>query len=227
MIPLPGHTIIGNSLGVEMAQKEIALQTSSGGSVRAIEHLALRMRPDQLVEFSLLLQQGVAVPVVIGCSLRSLLCDQFSIPAEYVTGRITTIFLDSRPVDNLDSAVIREGSRVTLSAAMPGLVGAVMRSGGFYASLRQGITHTGADSATAAKKGMIRLKLFNLLLAELGPLILARGVILERAELSDLLQRLPASCRLGVARLCQGGEHTLPAAPAGTGPVLLTVTFRE
>lgn len=210
-----------------MAQMEIAHQTPSSGSVQVIEQLTLRMSPDQLVEFSLLLQQGVTVPVVTGCSLRSLLCDQFLIPAEYVSDRITTVFLDSRPVDNLDGAIIREGSRVTLSAAMPGLVGAVMRSGGYYASLRQGITHLEAVSEAQLQKGRIRLKLFNLLLAELGPLILARGVILERAELSELLKNLPTSCRLGVARLCQGGEHTLPSAPAGTGQVLLTVTFRE
>jgi hypothetical protein len=75
---------------------------------------------------------------------------------------------------------------------MPGLVGATMRRGGFYAALRQGISHV-LDSGTSANEcGTVRLKLFNLLLAELGPLVLARGLLLEPYELNELLQSLSA-----------------------------------
>src|SRR6185369_18094764 len=104
-------------------------------------NLVLTMMPDQLRAFYPMLQQGVNVPATVGCTLKSLLCDQFAIPADYVTDRITTVFLDNRPVDDLDRAIVQDGSRVTLSAAMPGLVGATMRRGGFYAALRQGISH--------------------------------------------------------------------------------------
>ena len=92
---------------------------------------------------------------------------------------------------------------------MPGLVGATMRRGGFYAALRQGISH-GVDSVTAAGEcGTIRLKLFNLLLAELGPLVLARGLILESGELTDLLKNL----------------YGVDDVPVFTDRVLLTVLF--
>jgi hypothetical protein len=177
-----------------------------------LETVVLHLAADQLNAFFPLLQQGVTVPARVGCSLKSLLCEQFAIPAEYVTDRITTVFLDNRPVDDLDRTLAQNGSRVTLSAAMPGLVGATMRRGGFYAALRQGISHA-ADSGTAAGEcGTVRVKLFNLLLTELGPLVLARGLILEQGELNDLLQHIP------------GRPEDLTS---GTNRLLLTVFFSE
>ncbi|MBL0225275.1 MAG: hypothetical protein IPQ16_06780 [Geobacteraceae bacterium] len=174
--------------------------------------LTLQLDADQLHAFFPLLQKGVAVPATVGCTLKCLLCDQFSIPADYVTDRITTIFMDNRPVDDLEHTIIQDGSRVTLSAAMPGLVGATMRRGGFYAALRQGISHVSGGAAAADQHGTVRIKLFNLLLAELGPLVLARGLILEPAELADLLKSIP--------------DRPLDSSP-GTSRVLLTVRFNE
>lgn len=157
-----------------------------------LETVELHLDADQLNAFFPILQKGVTIPANVGCTLKSLLCDQFAIPPDYVTDRITTIFLDNRPVDDLDRTIIHDGSRVTLSAAMPGLVGATMRRGGFYAALRRGISHLDDSGAEAGKSGTVRVKLFNLLLAELGPLMLAHGLILDRAERDELMQRLPA-----------------------------------
>lgn len=180
--------------------------------VPGLETLVLHLAVDQLKDFFPLLQRGVLVPATVCCPLRSLLCDQFAIPADYVTDRITTIFLNNRPVDDLDHTIVQDGSRVTLSAAMPGLVGATMRRGGFYAALRQGISHV-ADIVTAAGEcGTVHLKLFNLLLPELGPLVLARGLILEHDELTDLLKNIPG----------QVGDP-----PDSPSRVLLTVYFNE
>jgi hypothetical protein len=174
--------------------------------------LTLTLKPEQLNTFFALLQKGVTVPATVGCTLNTLLCDQFAIPADYVTDRITTIFIDNRPVDDLNGTVIQDGSRVTLSAAMPGLVGATMRRGGFYAALRQGISHVAGNVTAAGEYGTVRLKLFNLLLAELGPLVLARGFFLEQNELSELLQELPA--------LPENSSHYM-------GRVLLSIIFSE
>lgn len=181
-------------------------------AVPGLKSPALQLEADQLKAFFPLLQKGVTVPAIVGCTLKSLLCDQFAIPADYVTDRITTIFLDNRPVDDLDRAIVQDGSRVTLSAAMPGLVGATMRRGGFYAALRQGISHVMENKAAGGQRGTVRLKLFNLLLAELGPLVLARGLFLERDELDELLQSLSAV-----------PNDTL----TGAGTILFTVTFGE
>jgi len=180
--------------------------------VSTMETLALELPANQLGAFFPLLQSGVTVPANVGCPLRSLLCDQFAIPSDYVTDRITTLFFDNSPVDDLDRTIIQDGSRVTLSAAMPGLVGATMRRGGFYAALRQGISHVMEDAMITAACGTVRIKLFNLLLAELGPLILARGIVLEPAELAVLLDGLPA--------------QPVTSAPVTTS-TLVTVHFSE
>jgi hypothetical protein len=180
--------------------------------VPGMETQVVQLSADQLNTFFPLLQKGVTVPADVGCTLESLLCDQFAIPAEYVTDRITTIFLDNRPVDDLDRTLVQDGSRVTLSAAMPGLVGATMRRGGFYAALRQGISHVMDRGAAAAESGTVRIKLFNLLLEELGPLVLARGLILEPGELTDLLQNIP-------------GRPEDP--PVCTGRILVSVLFSK
>lgn len=183
------------------------------------ESVALMVKQDQLSTFFPLLQRGVTVQAIVGCSLRELLTGQFGIPADYVTGRITTIFLDNSPVDDLDST-IREGARVTLSAAMPGLVGAVMRRSGFYAALRQGITHAESADQVEAASGTVRLKLFNLLLPELAPLILARGILLERSELDGLRGELSATSRMGIA-------SSYPCERDACGGILLKVSFRD
>lgn len=151
----------------------------------------LHLPSEQLNIFFPMLQKGVEVPAIVGCSLKSLLIDQFAIPPNYVTDRITTVFLDNRPVDNLEQAIIQDGSRVTLSAAMPGLVGATMRRGGYYAALRQGISHAAGNVTASGTCGTIRVKLFNLLLGELGPLVLAHGLFLKQDELEELLINLP------------------------------------
>ena len=185
--------------------------TAQTSSVPELAAAALQLAADQLNVFYPLLQQGVTVPATVGCTLRSLLCDQLAIPADYVTDRITTVFIDNRPVDDLDRTIVQDGSRVTLSAAMPGLVGATMRRGGYYAALRQGISHVMDNGAAADQVGTVRVKLFNLLLSELGPLVLARGLILEPDELADLLHNLPGRSK---------------DAPAGAGRVLLKIFFK-
>ena len=190
---------------------EMTVSPVSPAAVSPVHHESLLVAADQLNVFFPILQHGVTVPAIVGCSLKSLLCDQFYIPADYVTDRITTIFLDNRPVDDLEHTMIQNDSRVTLSAAMPGLVGATMRRGGFYAALRGGISH-GLDDGTATNNsGTIRLKLFNLLLAELGPLVLERGILLTPQELSGLRREQP----------------NLLTSVAEGDSVLLSVTFNN
>jgi hypothetical protein len=92
---------------------------------------------DELIpRFFQLLQQGFAVKVQAGCSVKTLLCEQLGLSPEYLEERIQTIFLDGRPVDDVNSAIIEDGSTLALSAAMPGLAGATLRKGGYYAPMR-------------------------------------------------------------------------------------------
>jgi hypothetical protein len=138
-------------------------------------------------EFSTLLQAGFFVTARTGCSIKTLLCSQFGIDEEYITGRITTIFLDSRPVDSIEKTLVRDGATLALSGAMPGLVGATMRQGGYYAAFREGISYHDDGKAGAAGIGTIKIKLFNILMSEIGPLFLVRGITMPAAALAGFL----------------------------------------
>ena len=88
-----------------------------------------------------LLQKGFQVRVQVGRSLKHLLCEQCGINPEYLTDRIQTIFLDGKVVDNVETTTVKDGAIIALSAAMPGLAGATLRTGGLLAAFRDGLTH--------------------------------------------------------------------------------------
>ena len=72
--------------------------------------------------------------VKVGCSISELFSGQFNISPEYFKDRVQTIFLEGNPVDDTRTAIVKDGSHIAISGAMPGLVGAVLRKGGFYSS---------------------------------------------------------------------------------------------
>lgn len=145
--------------------------------------LVLTMEPASVGGFFLLLQHGFTMQVLVGSTLENLLIAQWQLTPEYVTQRIATIFLDSRPIDDLTTTIVREHSVLALSGAMPGLVGATMRRDGFYANLRRNITHQEMLADACQKIEPIGVKIFNVLLPELGPMFLRRGIIIGATEL--------------------------------------------
>ena len=115
-------------------------------------------------------------------SVLEFLVEDLGLTPEYVRQRITTVFLDGQVVDVLEDAALREGSRLALSAAMPGLVGATLRRSGPYAAMRAEITRPAEHEVhvCSAATTVVEVKLFNLLIDEIGPVLLERGVLLER-----------------------------------------------
>lgn len=139
-----------------------------------------------LPAFAALLQRGVWLRARVGCSVLELLTTQLGVARDYVEERITTLFVDSKAIDGLETTYVKNGSVVALSAAMPGLVGATMRRGGHLAAMRGNITYH-APQQHDSGDGRVRVKLFNMVLYELGGLILQHGIELQGAELADLL----------------------------------------
>ena len=68
------------------------------------------MPADRLACFFPLLQKGFALGVLAGFPLRAFLRDGLGLTAEYIEARIQTIFLDGKPVDDIDTALIRDGA---------------------------------------------------------------------------------------------------------------------
>jgi len=163
-----------------------------------IARLALIVKAELVPIFFQLLGQGFKVNVQIGCSLKELLCNQLGINEDYLTERIKTIFLNAKVVDDVKSANITEGSVLALSGAMPGLAGAILRSGGIYAGMRSQISHDQNQSSLPVGAAKITLKLLNLIAKELGPSFLQNGVLINRKKLQEFTeshwQALRAGC---------------------------------
>jgi len=150
--------------------------------------LSLTLRSDLLNFFSSFFQQGVIIKTTVGCSIKTWLLKHMGIAPDYIATRIQTVFLDGKAVDEIDAAVIRDGSTIALSGALPGLVGATLRRGGTYASLRRSITHPVEDELIPQKEGWVVVKLFNLLVPELSPLFLAKGFWIKGQDLEEFFK---------------------------------------
>ena len=92
---------------------------------------------------------------------------------------IATVFVDSIVVDDLGTRCLSR-STLTLSAAMPGLVGATLRRSGYYSAMRAEVSwHEGREAPPDdASAPTIRVKLFNPIIPGVGPLVLRRGIVL-------------------------------------------------
>jgi hypothetical protein len=148
--------------------------------------LSLALKAESFRVFFPMLEKGVVVRVQVGSSIKSLLCDQVGLTENYVDERIQTCFLNGKPVDDLDAALVRDGSTLAFSAAMPGLLGATLRKGSFYAKMRDSITHREDGKTIAQQEGWVTIKLFNLLIREMGPVFLKRGVWAHGDDLQHL-----------------------------------------
>lgn len=181
-----------------------------------------------------ILQQGFFVRARVGCTIKDLLCEQFGVDSDYLKNRITTIFLNGKAIDDAGTSRVGDGATLALSAAMPGLVGATMRAGGYYAAMRGAMTHLESGDGGREEYGHIRIKLFNLLMAEMGPGFLAHGVIVPGEDLAEILSEQPSVIREGCRRALLNGEPVDPAkltaGDLGDGEndsFRLTVTFEE
>jgi hypothetical protein len=131
------------------------------------------------------LREGVELEGKVGCSAKAFLCDQYGLSPEYLDKSIQTVFLDGKAVDDIDSAMLSSGSRLALSASMPGLAGATLRKGGFFAGLRSQISFTKGTKPLSKGRGRIVLKLFNRVAEELGPSFLEKGVWIKGRALGQ------------------------------------------
>jgi len=65
---------------------------------------------------------------------------------------VQTVVLDALVVDDPDTATVRDGSTIALSAAMPGIAGCMLRKSSRYAPMRSQLTHDHRSAAPAADR---------------------------------------------------------------------------
>jgi hypothetical protein len=172
-------------------------------------HLAFLVDEPLISRFFLLLQQGVRIRRRVGCSVDAFLREELGAGAATIE-KIQSIMLNGKPVDDIGTALIHDGSALALSAAMPGLVGATLRRGGAYSSFRSAITYHESAVSCAPGEGWVGIKIFNLLMAEMGPDLLRTGVLLKSSDLLDFLMER-------AKELQQGCNATLDGKPIDIG----------
>jgi len=156
--------------------------------------------------FSSILQAGFKVNIRTGVNIRDLLCNQFDVAPDYVKDRIRTAFLNGKPVDDFNTAMVEKEATLALSAAMPGLVGATFRKGGILAVFRGTITHTKADSSVEDREGTVSIKLFNVLAKEIGLTFLKRGLMVDSDTARGFFSHPPDAFRKGCKSILVEGQ---------------------
>jgi hypothetical protein len=144
--------------------------------------------PPALPWFNEILQRGFFLINPVGISIEEFLTRQIGLSREYIGHKISAIFLDGKIVHDIGSAIIKEGSVLALSSALPGFVGATLRSASSYESFSEFSSSSEINAPDRRESGVFCVKLFNLPMCELGPSFLKRGILLRSASIEGFLK---------------------------------------
>lgn len=147
-----------------------------------IRHIRIAVDKARIPFFFVFFGYGVKMAAQTGRTLRDVLCRQFGMDADYVDHQVQTLFLNAKAVDDVDSVRVENGATIALSAAMPGLAGAVFRKGGVLSAMRSNPPPASGGPDGKESSGWVMLKLFNRVAADLGPALLARGIRVEGTD---------------------------------------------
>lgn len=205
---------------------------TSGGT----SSLTLTVQPFLVSRFFRILQRGFTLRTRLGRSVAEVLCSELALSEEFLDTKVQTLFLNGKAIDDPHTAMVSDGAVIALSSAMPGLVGATLRRGSTYAAMRSQITYDRTESSLSRAEGTITIKLYNLLLDELGKTVLENGITIGRDLLADFLKDREEDFRTGCLSAVFDGAPVEPARVAHilSGPgapvhdmVRLTVTSCE
>ena len=154
----------------------------------ALPSLRLTVHPEALILFTTVLQSGIEIKADEGDSLGNFLSKLPGFTADYLADSVQTIFLNGTAVDNLTLPFTGKNPVLALSAAMPGLAGAIFRRNSFHSALR---TETKSlQSASRPQKSItVTLKLFNSIARDRGVELLKRGVCMEAVPFAAFLAK--------------------------------------
>ena len=153
-----------------------------------IPQLTLDLPDSAVPGFAALLQHGILCPVAGPVQIRPFLLALPGFTADYIEGTVQTIFINGSAADTLDRP-LGCGGTLALSAAMPGLAGAIFRREGLHGSLR---SRTASDECIGDDgSGHITLKLFNSIAADRVLDLLERGIRVSGQALAEFAGRRP------------------------------------
>lgn len=156
-----------------------------------MKQISLLVGSEVLSSFTTLLQSGIYLSAPQGTEIGTLLTILPGFTEEYASQRVQTIFLNGLPADDLQQRLFGTEAVLALSAAMPGLAGAIFRKGGAHAPLRTETAGELSGTNTNNHPIKVRLKLFNMIAVERGIEILADGCIIMASALGKFLTYRP------------------------------------
>ncbi len=162
------------------------------------------------------LQAGVQMQVSAKTSLGNFLCNCPGFSPQYVKEEVQTIFINGKAVDDLETPLAGRHLVVAVSAAMPGLAGAIFRRNGLHASLRTSPGLEAKKEKPAEKRETIdiTLKLFNTILRDTGREMLRSGVIIPTTRFVDFFNNRRERLQLIEKAILDTQELSASALPS-------------
>lgn len=157
---------------------------------QAVSHLVLTVAPEKLPLFTTVLQSGIDIMTPAGTNIGKFLDVLPGFTSEYLTNTVQTIFHNGTAIDNLTTELTGETPVLALSAAMPGLAGAIFRKNSFHAALRSE-TKIAENSSVRSTPIKVKLKLFNTIALERGKELFSLGVRLQATTLASFFEKRP------------------------------------
>lgn len=207
-IPGPSHSADSYQKRVKNEQ-DTAQQRHMNTQKNSTGHVILFVETDALARFTTLLQGGFLLDIPQGQSIGDLLAALPGFTRDYIAQRVQTIFLDGLPADDLEQQLFGKEAVLAISAAMPGLAGAIFRKNGQHATLRTTTALARTESSAGNTPLRIRLKLFNMIAVEKGEQILRSGCTISAASLAKFLNYRPPLVNLIKKIKVNGQERTI------------------
>lgn len=156
---------------------------------RTLSQWQLTVAPGDLPTCTTLLQSGFRISVPSGQTLLGALTSLPGFTEEYLCATVQTIFCNGIPVDDLHMTIPGQGAVIALSAAMPGLAGAIFRKNSIHAPLRGNAKQIA--SAGGGVRTVFTLKLFNSIAFDRGAELLCQGVTMTADTVASFLEKRP------------------------------------
>lgn len=145
---------------------------------------------DKLEKYTRILQSGIILECEASQSVGTFLSNLPGFDMDYIVNKIQTIFLDGNAIDDMETQLTCSPSVLALSAAMPGLAGAIFRKNSLHGALRTSDSRN-KDTTEVGSTIAVRLKLFNMIASEKGLGILKEGGVFLGSNILNFFDQRP------------------------------------
>lgn len=152
--------------------------------------LFLSCPDDILLRLVTVLQSGFFRSTAEGESILSFLMSIEGFSEKYIVDEVQTIFFNGDALDDMEATITGEKAVIALSAAMPGLAGAILRKGSPVGALKK--SRTDASEISGGSYVDVQVKLFNTVALDRGPELFTHGIRLKTIELLSFLDIRPS-----------------------------------